>query len=93
MPTKLGMHTALCGAAMGATLRFWRRHWMVQLTGVAVLLTGWASLSVRQLPVSPPSQCIEVSGATAPAPPLPPPPGQLIAEARPPHGQGRVGGS
>ncbi|KAA0162351.1 hypothetical protein FNF28_04770 [Cafeteria roenbergensis] len=50
---------------MGATLRFWRRHWMVQLTGVAVLLTGWASLSVRQLPVSPPSQCIEFQ--TAPA--------------------------
>lgn len=60
MPTKLGVHAALCGAAMGATLRFWRRHWMVQLTGVAVLLTGWASLSVRQLPVTPPSQCIEV---------------------------------
>ncbi|KAA0167746.1 hypothetical protein FNF31_00681 [Cafeteria roenbergensis] len=38
---------------------------MVQLTGVAVLLTGWASLSVRQLPVSPPSQCIEFQ--TAPA--------------------------
>jgi hypothetical protein len=54
----------MCRAGSQSSLRFWRRHWAVQLSGVLTILLVLASMNIRVLPVHPPSSCVEVSAAT-----------------------------